>query len=164
MNALSKEGKACLLKVGEVAKRVGVTLRTVRYYQSLGLIQASHRTAGGVHLYGEEVCDRIRFIRDLRSLAVPLSTIRGIIDERCRASTGAEAAQSIVATLNQEMVEIDARVQRYLGLQREMEEALGILESCLDCREAPSRAACMACGNLSGRDSVPAYVRGTLGP
>src|SRR3972149_4706484 len=88
-----------LLKIGEVARRTGVTLRTIRYYQSLGLIEPAHRTRGGLHLYRAEACGRIPFIRDMRSLDVPLATIRGLLDQRKTAATGAEGVRGIAATL-----------------------------------------------------------------
>jgi DNA-binding transcriptional MerR regulator len=47
---LKVKGSGELLKIGEVARRTGVTLRTVRYYQSLGLIEAARRSRGGLHL------------------------------------------------------------------------------------------------------------------
>lgn len=148
-----------LLKIGEVARRTGVTLRTIRYYQSLGLIQAAHRTRGGLHLYGSEACDRIRFVRDLRSLDVPLATIREMLDQRKRAETGAQGARDVVATLSRGLVEVEKRVQQYLLLRNEMGEALEVLETCRQCSLMPSREVCYACENLARRERVPTYIR-----
>lgn len=148
-----------LLKIGEVARRTGVTLRTIRYYQSLGLIEAAHRTSGGLHLYPAEACDRIQFIRDLRSLDVPLSRIRALLDQRKSARTGAEGARDVTAALTLGLAEVDKRMQQYLVLRHEMTEALEVLETCLRCSAKPSREVCYACENLTRRERVPAYVR-----
>ncbi len=148
-----------LLKIGEVARRTGVTLRTIRYYQSLGLIEAAHRTRGGLHLYPTEVCDRIQFIRDLRSLDVPLARIKDLLRRRQGARTGAEGAREVAATLSRSLADVEKRLQQYLVLRHEMTEALGVLETCLRCSARPSREACYACENLSRRERVPVYIR-----
>lgn len=148
-----------LLKIGEVARRTGVTLRTIRYYQSLGLMEPAHRTRGGLHLYRTEACDRIRFIRDMRSLDVPLATIRDLLEQRKTAATGAEGARGVAATLTRGLGEAEKRVQQYLLLQHEMREALEVLETCLRCSLTPSREVCYTCENLTRRERVPAYIR-----
>ncbi|MBI2000016.1 MAG: MerR family transcriptional regulator [candidate division NC10 bacterium] len=148
-----------LLKIGEVARRTGVTLRTIRYYQSLGLIEPAHRSRGGLHLYRAETCDRIQFIRDMRSLDVPLAAIRDLLDQRKRAATGAEGARGVSASLTRGLAEVEKRMQQYLMLRHEMTEALEVLETCLRCSVTPSRVVCYACENLTRRQQVPAYIR-----
>ncbi|HSD50981.1 MAG TPA: MerR family transcriptional regulator [Candidatus Methylomirabilis sp.] len=148
-----------LLKIGEVARRTGVTLRTIRYYQSLGLIETGHRTRGGLHLYPMEACDRIQFIRDLRSLDVPLSRIRALLVERKSAPTGAEGAREVTAALSLGLAAVDKRMQQYEALRHEMTEALEVLEVCLRCSAIPSREVCYTCENLTARQRVPAYIR-----
>ncbi len=49
-------GKNGLMQIGELARKAGITLRTVRYYEQLGLIKHAVRTKGGFRLYhGEEL-------------------------------------------------------------------------------------------------------------
>jgi len=148
-----------LLKIGEVAHRAGVTLRTVRFYQSLGLIEASRRTRGGLHLYATETCDRIQFIRDLRSLDISLTRIRAMLEGRRMARTGAEGARGIVTALTASLGDLEKRLQHYQVLRQEMTEALRVLETCLQCPTRPLREACDACENLTRRARVPAYIR-----
>lgn len=159
--AVATKGRrsAELLKIGEISRRTGVTLRTIRYYRSLGLVEAAHRTGGGLHLYRAAVCDRIRFIRDLRSLDVPLAGIREMLERHRTARTGAEGAPDVVAALAHSLTDVEKRLQQYLVLRQEMTEALSVLESCLRCSARPSREVCYACGNLTRRERVPAYVR-----
>ena len=151
-----------LLKIGEVARRTGVTLRTIRYYQSLGLIEASDRTHGGLHLYRSEACDRIQLIRDLRSLDVPLAEIKEVLARRKSAQTGAEGACQAAATLNHSLADLERRLQQNLDIRQEMTEALGVLEACLHCSARPSRETCYACENLAPRERIPVYIRGLV--
>ncbi len=147
------------LKVGQVAQRTGVTLRTIRYYQGLGLIDAAHRTRGGLHLYRTEACDRIQFIRDLRSLDIPLARIRKMLEQRKMARTGAEGAHDVAAALTHGLRDVEKRMRQYMALQQEMAEALGVLETCLRCSARPVRETCSTCENLTSRALVPVYIR-----
>lgn len=160
MAAIMKvKGADELLKVGELARRTGVTLRTIRYYQSLGLIQATHRSRGGLHLYRSEACDRIQFIRDLRSLNVPLARIRQMLERRKAAQTGAEGARDVAAALTRSLSDVEKGLREHLILRREMTEALSVLEACLRCSTRPLPEACRACDNLTRRERVPVYIR-----
>ncbi len=147
-----------LLRIGEVARRTGVTLRTVRYYQSLGLIQAATRTRGGLHLYRSEALDRIRFIRDLRSLNLSLAMIRRIFDRHQDARTGAEGARNLSAALARTLPEVEKTLRQYRELRRHMKQAMEILKTCARCTKRPRRD-CSTCGHLTRRTRVPAYIR-----
>ncbi|WP_225438198.1 MerR family transcriptional regulator [Candidatus Frankia nodulisporulans] len=54
--------------IGQAAQELGVSVRALRYYQEMGLITPSGRTAGGNRLYAEEDLDRVRRIRELQTL------------------------------------------------------------------------------------------------
>ncbi|MCK9875239.1 MerR family transcriptional regulator [Frankia sp. Ag45/Mut15] len=54
--------------IGQAAQELGVSIRALRYYQEMGLITPSGRTAGGNRLYAEEDLDRVRRIRELQTL------------------------------------------------------------------------------------------------
>lgn len=155
----SKKLSDALLKIGEVARRAGVTLRTIRYYQSLGLIRAACRTAGGMHLYHPEACDRAQLIRDLRKLDVSLGTIRTLLEAERRARTGAERARALSATLSRGLAELESRIQGYLGLRENLVQALETLRSCEGCAHRPSRTGCSACENLVHFEALPVYIR-----
>jgi MerR family transcriptional regulator, repressor of the yfmOP operon len=56
------------LRIGEAAARVGVSCRTLRYYEELGLLRPSARTPGGARRYAEEDIARLEHIRELQEL------------------------------------------------------------------------------------------------
>lgn len=64
-----------LLKIGEIAAQAGVSVRTVDYYTSLGLITPAARSDGSFRLYDPGVVERITTVRQLESLGVGLDTI-----------------------------------------------------------------------------------------
>ncbi len=70
------------LHIGEVADRVGLSLRTVRYYEEQGLFDPAGRTAGGFRLYGEEQVDRLLFIKQMKPLGFTVEQMRELLGAR----------------------------------------------------------------------------------
>jgi MerR family transcriptional regulator, mercuric resistance operon regulatory protein len=71
------------LSIGALAKRTGVNLETIRYYERIGLVPAPPRTAGGHRVYGRDHLKRLAFIRRARGLGFTLDEIRtllGLVD------------------------------------------------------------------------------------
>jgi len=67
-------------KVGELAKRTGLTVRTLHYYDEIGLLSPSRRTDAGYRLYTPGDVARLQQITSLRSLGFPLDEIRDCLD------------------------------------------------------------------------------------
>ena len=67
--------------IGELAERSGVTVKTVRYYSERGLLPEAGRSAGGHRRYGPEALDRLRFIRSLRTLDLPVPDVGRVLDD-----------------------------------------------------------------------------------
>jgi len=68
------------LKIGQVGERVGLSLRTVRYYEEVGLLTPIGRTAGGFRLYSEEAVTRLRFLKGMKPLGLSLEEIRELVE------------------------------------------------------------------------------------
>ncbi|NDJ17930.1 MerR family transcriptional regulator [Myxacorys almedinensis] len=64
------------LKVGDLAKQTGVSVRTLHYYDEIGLLSPSHRTEAGYRLYGEDDIIRLQQIVSLRQIGFSLEQIR----------------------------------------------------------------------------------------
>ena len=64
--------EARCLKVGELARSSGVSVRTLHYYDEIGLLRPSQQTATGHRLYSRADVVRLQQIRSLRSLGLPL--------------------------------------------------------------------------------------------
>lgn len=65
--------------IGQLAKRAGVPIDTVRYYERSGLLSPADRTASGYRQYGEVELRRLRFIRRAKSLGFTLEDIRALL-------------------------------------------------------------------------------------
>ncbi len=151
-----------LLKIGEVARRTGVTLRTVRYYQSLGLLGEPVEVKTRVRMYPERVCRRIALIRDLRRLDLPLGRIRVLLSARHEAPTGAEGSADLASALAEKLTEIEKRLADYRAMKEDIVAALAFLQTCLLCSRKPSTAVCEACELVRCSDQVPPHFDALL--
>lgn len=68
------------LKIGEVARRTGLTVRTLRHYEEIGLLPGSSRTEGKQRIYGTRELERLQRIVALRQLGLGLDEIRGLLE------------------------------------------------------------------------------------
>ncbi len=71
-----------LARVGAVAERLGVSPRTVKYYEELGLVQPEARSPGGFRLYGEEEVERLERILRMKGIGYSLATISELLAVR----------------------------------------------------------------------------------
>ena len=77
MNASSE-----LERVGEIAERLGVSPRTIKYYEELGLIRPETRSPGGFRLYGKEGVEQLERILRMKSMGYSLAAIRELLATR----------------------------------------------------------------------------------
>src|SRR5580704_9604607 len=72
--------EAALLSIGKVARRAGVGVETIRFYERLGLLAAPIRKDSGYRLYPEHVLGRIRFIKRAKELGFSLKEIKELLE------------------------------------------------------------------------------------
>ncbi|MFJ6935012.1 MerR family transcriptional regulator [Streptomyces sp. NPDC101132] len=78
-----------LCSIGELAERAGATVKSVRFYSDNGLLPEAARSAGGHRRYGPEALDRLRLIRSLRALDLPVPEVRRVLEEEDEGAAGA---------------------------------------------------------------------------
>jgi DNA-binding transcriptional MerR regulator len=71
-----------LYQIGEVAERLGLSLRTVRYYEETGLLPPAKRSDAGFRLYADEHVDRLRLVKQMKPLGFTLQEMRQLLDAR----------------------------------------------------------------------------------
>ena len=74
-------GATCrLLQIGDVAERVSLSLRSVRYYEEVGLLPPAERSPGGFRLYDEAAVQRLLVIKQMKPLEFSLEEMRELLE------------------------------------------------------------------------------------
>ena len=150
------------MQIGELARRAGITLRTVRYYEQLGLINHAVRTKGGFRLYHDEELRKLELIRDLQELDFPLAKIRALFSRKRQARSGADLAQDVRETLFAQLGEMDDRMARYQTMRHAILETMEMVRVCATCPLCPTPDVCRSCPVVTGRAEVPLPMRALL--
>lgn len=104
-----------LYQIGEAAERVGLSLRTLRYYEEMGLVEPSERSPGGFRLYDEADIARAAFIKQLKPLDFSLEQIRELLEIRDRLRSSAGAIEDL---------DLAERLQTFINAAEERSRAL----------------------------------------
>jgi DNA-binding transcriptional MerR regulator len=110
-----------MLKIGDLASRSGVSIRTLHHYDEIGLLSPSVRTESGHRLYGREEVVRLQQIISLRQMSFALDQIRDLLDRR-----GVEPRQVIelhIARLREQMATQLQLIERLESLSAHCESA-----------------------------------------
>ena len=112
------------LTIGAVAKRVGVAIDTIRYYEREGLLPEPVRRASGYRSYGEGAIAQLRFIRRAKSLGFTLEEIRELL------TLSADRQRGVKAVKQRAQQRLAAIEQRIVELQRVRDGLAQLVESC----------------------------------
>ncbi|MCI0537992.1 MAG: heavy metal-responsive transcriptional regulator [Verrucomicrobiales bacterium] len=130
------------LTIGELARRAGLGLSTVRYYERAGLAPVPARSASNYRLYPDDAVIRLRFIRRAQQLGFTLEEIKGLLDLRVSRRTPCGEVRSRVQI---KIADIDARIRSL----RQMRRALTKLAH--DCEAHRDGAGCPLLEYLEGQ-------------
>ncbi len=105
------------LPIGELARRTGVKVPTIRFYEQIGLIAAPPRTEGNQRRYGKAEVDRLNFIRHARELGFEVDHIRELLAMSQEPQASCHQADSIAKA---HLREVDRRIERLQALRVEL--------------------------------------------
>lgn len=122
-----------LLRVGDIAKATGKTVRAIHLYEELGLLRPVTRSSGGFRLYDQSAVDRVRWIDSLHGLGFSLQEMREVLQNWWSAEQGASAMTSLRDLFGRKLEETRDLIRRHQQLERELEEGLRYLATCENC-------------------------------
>ncbi|MEZ5227802.1 MAG: heavy metal-responsive transcriptional regulator [Acidimicrobiales bacterium] len=109
------------MRIGELADTVGVNTKTVRYYESIGLMPAPDRTSSGYRDYGTDALERLHFIREAQASGLTLAEVQSILELKDAGRGTCEHTRQLLARHLDDIDEQIARLQqsraRILDLQ-----------------------------------------------
>jgi DNA-binding transcriptional MerR regulator len=116
-----------LLKIGAVAERSGVSVKTIRFYCDQGLLQPVARSDGRYRLFDDSVFAELALIRGLRAMDLPLATVGTVLGAR---RSGICTCNDLQATIRGKLTEIQQRVHELQSLEAELNTMLNTWERC----------------------------------
>ena len=134
-----------LMRVGELARAVGKTVRAMHLYEELGLLEPRARSEGGFRLYGPDAIDRIHWIVKLQAIGFTLAEIQGFVRDFQRAGSGREAAARVRALFTEKQAQIREQITQLQVIENDLSEALTYLDSCQTCTDEYAPTACGDC-------------------
>src|SRR5580704_8807137 len=105
------------ITIGDLAKRTGTKVVTVRYYEQIGLLPVPSRTAGNYRTYRSEHIRRLRFIRRCRDLGFTLDQIRDLLR---LASQEDEECAEVDRITAQHLIEVEQKISDLKRLTKEL--------------------------------------------
>ncbi|WP_134766397.1 MerR family transcriptional regulator [Nocardioides sp. 1609] len=119
------------MHIGEVAARTELSLRSLRHWEEVGLLQPSGRSDGGFRLYTEDDVEKILVIRRMKPLGFSLDEMRAVmVDLEVLRDPGADeaaraAARARIGAVRADAVERRARLVRQLAMADEFIDLVG---------------------------------------
>ena len=96
--------------ITEICQRAGLSPRTVRYYEEIGLLPGVRRRAGGRRVYGADELERLGFINRLKELGLPLAEIRELNAVYAIGGSTQAMLQRLHALLDAHLEDVDRRI------------------------------------------------------
>jgi len=116
-----------ILKIGDVSRRAGLSVKTIRFYCDQGLICPSGRSEGRYRLFEESVIEELSLIRALKMMEFPLIDVKLILEAR---RSGICNCSFLKGTVQEKIEAVDQKVKDLLAMQQQL---LALLSGWRDC-------------------------------
>ncbi len=109
------------MRIGELAEQAAVTTKTIRYYESIGILPTPDRTPSGYRAYDATALERLRFVRDAQATGLTLIEIKSILELKGQGERSCEHTRSLI---HRQIDDIDAQIHRLEHARRELRELM----------------------------------------
>lgn len=127
-----------LLKIGDFARLAGTNLRTLRYYEELGLLLPAERSAGGFRYYRDTDVNRLNMIRQLQDLGMQLEDIGELLTSRDAGLSREELVAKVRKVLTHQDRLLAERVAELEEQRERIARALAKTAECAACTTSPT--------------------------
>ncbi|GAA2516351.1 MerR family transcriptional regulator [Pilimelia columellifera subsp. columellifera] len=120
------------MQIGEAAERVGLSIRTIRHYEDVGLVTPSARSDGGFRLYTEPDLDRLLVVKRMKPLGFTLDEMRDLLAILDALAAG-QATEHELAALRDRLARFGTAAQaRVQALRDQLHTAEGFAQQIRD--------------------------------
>ena len=137
MNWQASETEA-LLTIAQVREITGLSARTLRYYEELGLLPGVRRRAGGRRVYGADEVERLRFIQRLKTLGLSLAEVKDLNAVYAIGGSTRAMLERLELLLGRHLEGLEARIGDLIGLRDEIGRYRDSVRSRVAGRRRPS--------------------------
>ena len=148
------------LKVGELARLSGKTVRALHLYEERGLLEPIERSKGGYRLYAEDALVRVRWISKLQEMGFSLTDIQRMLDQWEHSGSAPDAMLRVGDLLKVKLQETREQIARLRALEAELQSSVEYLDICPTCSPKQELTACTACEMRAHNQSAPDLVAG----
>jgi DNA-binding transcriptional MerR regulator len=120
------------MRIGELAQKAGVTPRTIRYYENLGLLNPSEREGSGFRYYTEAELLRLQKIDCLKALGLTLEEIASVINLYFEDPTELKAKQKVLTILQAHLQETDDKLSALAQFRSELQINITKIQKCIE--------------------------------
>ncbi len=120
------------MRIGEFAERAGVTPRTVRYYESLGLLGPSEREGAGFRYYTDVELAILQKINIYKGLGLSLDEIAVVLPLYSEDPTGVQGKRKIVEILKSHLQEADDKIESLNQFRSELQANIDRIQQWID--------------------------------
>lgn len=147
--------------IGDVVKRLGVSPRTIRYYEEIGLIRAE-RSNGGFRIFSDPQIEKLKTILVLKEVGMSLEEIKDFVGLRHHGETGAKIAPHLIDALRAKAKELKSMVENYNAVLKELNQTISIIETCRHCNNTAEGSACEKCIDSKTHNKTPPLLKTLL--
>ena len=148
------------LKVGELARLSGKTVRALHLYEERGLLEPIERSKGGYRLYAEDALVRVRWISKLQEMGFSLTDITNMLRQWEESGSAPNAMLRVGDLLKVKLQETREQITRLLALENELLSSIEYLDICPTCSPKQELTACTSCELHASNQSAPDLVAG----
>jgi DNA-binding transcriptional MerR regulator len=147
-----------LLKIGDFARLADTNLRTLRYYEELGLLAPASRSQGGFRYYRRTDVNRVHMIRDLQELGLQLDRIRELMAARENGEEREPFLSRVRQALEEQDRMLEKRLQTLTAQRKKVAQALHKVGECRHCTHSPRQDNnfCEPCGTTG--EALPEHL------
>lgn len=111
-----------LVSIGDLAKSLGLTTRTLRYWEESGIINAAPRSEGSNRFYSKEIAVRVKFIIKLKELGLTIKEMQDLYAAYGEARQTDKMIPALVQILDKHINLVDEKIARMSSLRRDIVE------------------------------------------
>ncbi|MEZ4254545.1 MAG: MerR family transcriptional regulator [Polyangiales bacterium] len=128
-----------------MARVTGSTVRTVRFYEEAGLLEASVKTCGGHRMFEQNALARLQFILDMRESGLSLENIKRLFELKAAAGTAPAAGEEMSTMLLNQIEQLQNKITKLERLRSELGRMVESIRDCKTCDEPKFPSACGDC-------------------